>query len=222
MLKIPVLFPMTEQEKLDIPSPGIQVFLYLIMKKEYEHANAHIKKIAKTGDKFPHTSGFKVLIEKGWVVAPTIITDSKQLGITSKTRNFFKEAESSKVKKTKIEASIEIESWIDEFREIFSVKVGKKGSKGECVRKMSMFFEENPQFANKDLVIEAAKEYIKSLKGVYTYMRQADYFIKKKDMENDRITSDLEVYCEALKNKGVTIETITNQAISPTSGRSVI
>lgn len=94
----------------------------------------------------------------------------------------------------------EVEEWIDEYRsEWTGLRKNGVGSKKDCVTKMVKFLNDNPQF-NKEIVLEARNEYIKSMNGDYTLLEQADYFISKRirDIENNgyRYRSTLQNYCE--------------------------
>jgi hypothetical protein len=100
-------------------------------------------------------------------------------------------------------------------------KTNPKKTESSSDLELRLFFIENPEYASKDLVLAAAKKYISSLKSNYTYMRQADYFISKRDLDNDKITSELTVYCELLKEQGITAETIESH-ISSSSGRHIL
>jgi len=221
MIKIPILFPETKEDDKQLPSYKMQILLYLIYKKKYEAADIFAASITKSKT-FPHTAMFAAMIEKGYMICKPIITTSKDIAITKKASDLLKSAEKTKIAQTKIEINVEISEWIEEYREIFTAKPGKKGLKGECIRKMTVFFEEHPEFADKDLVMKAAKLYITNLKGEYTYMRQADYFIKKKDTENDRITSDLWVFCEMIISANIPHQGSPNVIHSNSSGRQIL
>jgi hypothetical protein len=88
-----------------------------------------------------------------------------------------------------------IESWIDDYRNIFpqSVKSGGypvRGDKQGCIKKMIKFLKNYPEYS-KDTILNATKAYVDSKKSEnYTYMQLSHYFIEK-----DGISS-LSSYCD--------------------------
>jgi hypothetical protein len=95
-----------------------------------------------------------------------------------------------------------VEDWIDDWRSAWSGKrVKGMGVKQDCIDKMKEFFKNNPKFT-KDHVFKARDVYFKELYtqfGNYQFLKQADYFIKKKDKVTGEVTTDLVVYCEQIK-----------------------
>lgn len=69
------------------------------------------------------------------------------------------------------------------------------------VKRLKSFFNRYGQEYNKDDIIEAAKKYVESFNGDYTYMRLLKYFIFRDSSKfgNDDASSDLATYIE---NKG--------------------
>lgn len=62
---------------------------------------------------------------------------------------------------------------------------------------MKEFMQEFPKF-DKDIIFKARDKYLQSFNGNYTYMEQADYFIKKTITEDGKrtIRRTLLQYCE--------------------------
>lgn len=89
-----------------------------------------------------------------------------------------------------------IKEWIDDYRNLFKgTKVGIMGDPKACLDKMVRFFQEYPQFANKDIVFKATEAYIQSEANYnYKYLQRADYFIYK--IVGKEETSRLAGYCE--------------------------
>lgn len=96
----------------------------------------------------------------------------------------------------------DIEDWIDDWRSAWSGKrVKGMGIKQDCIDKMKEFFKTNPNYT-KDHVYKARDIYFKEIYsqyGNYQFLKQADYFIKKKDKQTGEVTTDLAVYCEQVK-----------------------
>lgn len=89
-----------------------------------------------------------------------------------------------------------IKEWINDYRNLFKgTKVGIMGDPKACLDKMVRFFQEYPQFANKDIVFKATEAYIQSeAQSNYKYLQRADYFIYK--IVGKEETSRLAGYCE--------------------------
>ncbi len=118
----------------------------------------------------------------------------------SKCRDLFK---GYHIKET-VKASISgIVDWIQEYRLLFRGKKPKAmGDKNKCLQKMRWFYEKYPEYADKELIMNAAKRHIASKQGDnYMYMRQADYFIRKPEKVDDSLMdiSELATYCEELQ-----------------------
>lgn len=97
-----------------------------------------------------------------------------------------------------------VETWIQEYRELFRIlepdKVKAIGDRSKCIIKMKVFITKYPQYT-KDIIIEATKYGIKQeLKRVNNnkkMVRQADYFISKNTGEVlEGSNEDLLYYCE--------------------------
>ena len=75
----------------------------------------------------------------------------------------------------------QINDWIVEYRNLYKgTKVGIMGDPKSCLEKMCRFFVEYPQYANKDLILNATKKYIETEAFTnYKYLQRADYFIYK-------------------------------------------
>lgn len=105
-----------------------------------------------------------------------------------------------------------VEDWIDDWRKgektssgytgWYKKKPKSMGNKQWCVDKMKKFFQENPQYTKED-VYSARDLYMqKFTDGDYTFLQQADYFIRKEIMSEGRlvIRQELLDYCEELED----------------------
>jgi len=101
-----------------------------------------------------------------------------------------------------------VESWIDEWRELFpkGVKSGGRpvrGDKQGVLKKMKGFCKKYPNYKKKD-IIDATKLYVfEKSRDRYNYMQCADYFIDKNN------TSLLASFIEDLEGKENPLELIT-------------
>ena len=94
----------------------------------------------------------------------------------------------------------DVEEWIEDYRLLFkSKKMGAMGSKSACIFKMKKFLVEYPEYANVQLIMDAARRYINSeKKNGYMYLQRADYIISKKD--HDSVNSRLAIFCEEVNS----------------------
>lgn len=101
-----------------------------------------------------------------------------------------------------------VTDWIEEYRSLFKgKKLGAMGSQIACVTKMQKFLKDYPQFADKDLILAAAKKYINSeARSNYIYLQRADYVISKKD--SDSVNSRLAAFCEEVQGSVDKVSTI--------------
>jgi hypothetical protein len=94
-----------------------------------------------------------------------------------------------------------INDWIDDWRSGWAGKRAKgMGDRAKCVLRMNEFFRENPQYTKQD-VFDARDRYFKDTKkqyNDYTYLQQADYFIRKKNKYTGEVTRNLLAYCEQI------------------------
>ena len=103
-----------------------------------------------------------------------------------------------------------LEKWIDSWRSKWRGKRKQgMGNRSLCIKNMQEFFALNSSYSKED-VFQARDKYFADLNGDYTYLEQADYFIKKRvpDYDNGgyKIRRTLLTYCEellALKELGV-------------------
>ena len=108
----------------------------------------------------------------------------------------------------------DIESWINDWRDEWRTKkVGSMGNRDKCIKNMKEFNQLYPQYTKQD-IYDARDLYMKNVihqYGNYTYLQQADYFIKKKVKGEDGIETraTLLAYCEEVKanrDKGINKE----------------
>jgi hypothetical protein len=101
----------------------------------------------------------------------------------------------------------EISEWIDEYRNLFKgLKAGVMGDKNACITKMVRFYQEYPDFKDKNIILSATKKYIQNeAHQNYKYLQRADYFIFKLNGKEE--TSRLSSFCdevEELENESMT------------------
>jgi hypothetical protein len=94
--------------------------------------------------------------------------------------------------------------WIlEEYREKFSYGVtgeaGKMGDSTAVVAKMQRFMLTHPELT-KEIILEATDMYIQSVTNT-KYLKQADYFIFKKESHSDVETSTLYGWVEELQRQ---------------------
>jgi hypothetical protein len=77
-----------------------------------------------------------------------------------------------------------------------------RGNSSEVRKKLEMFIAKNPHIT-KDDILNAAKRYVQSFNGNYSYMRTLKYFISKNENKNGEIinSSDLLTFIENKNNK---------------------
>jgi len=91
--------------------------------------------------------------------------------------------------------------WIDDYRTLFkNKKPGAMGDKNACVTKMTRFYTQYPEHANKDTIMAAATKYIngEGMNANFKYLQKADYFIFKQSSNKDEI-SNLASFCDELE-----------------------
>ena len=132
-----------------------------------------------------------------------MIDDNYTVTFTQKGIDFIKEVVTEIKKEIKKEQKkvneklkAEIKEWIDEYRGLFKgTKPGAMGDAKACLDKMVRFFEDYPDYASKEIVFNAAKNYINIEAGQnYKYLQRADYFIYK--LVGKEETSRLASFCE--------------------------
>lgn len=135
------------------------------------------KKLVEVG--ISNSNEYKVLLyssvtgKKFEVPISLSIDDSNQLEI-------FEEDKSIEDK-----GHANIEDWINDWRIAWKGKRNKAmGSRDKCIENMKEFFQLYPEYT-KDHVFKARDKYLHSLDGDYTYLEQADFFIKKRVISND-------------------------------------
>lgn len=115
-------------------------------------------------------------------------TYEKNLTVTQQGIDFIKDtvkelkkAITKEIKQGDLNLKNSIKEWIDEYRSLFKgTKIGAMGDPKACLDKMVRFFEEYPDYANKDLIFNATKKYIQTEANQnYKYLQRADYFIYK-------------------------------------------
>lgn len=100
-------------------------------------------------------------------------------------------------------AKIDLNELVKEFRDLFpkgknSGGYPYKGDKQGCMKKMSKFLKNNPEF-DKELILKATKAYVNSKrKDNFAYMHLPHYFIEKNNV------SVLASLCEDILENGET------------------
>lgn len=149
----------------------------------------------QTGVSYKFIGDLLVLEKKKLIKVTTKNADSDEVNyeLRANSSHLFKELDEY-MNKTVIET---IEDWIQEYRLLFK-ETGKAGIMGDpnSVRdKMKDFISANPQYS-KEIILNAAKKYIKTeAQNYYKYLQRADYFISKED-NNKNKTSRLLMFCE--------------------------
>jgi hypothetical protein len=145
------------------------------------------------------------------------VSDKHTLHATEKGKDFIKEviAEIKKdigidKKQTINKLTREIESWIQEYRELFkNTKIGAIGDPKSCIKKMARFFEDYPDYADKDLIFKATQKYINSEATTnYKYLQRADYFIYK--LVGKEEVSRLASFCSDVEENQMLDHSFTN------------
>lgn len=96
--------------------------------------------------------------------------------------------------------NIQIETWIDEYRNKFKgKKPGAMGDRNACIIKLKELFIRRPDLT-KEKILAATDKYIQVESSQrFKYLMQADYFISKNTSHTkDGRTSKLEAYCDEL------------------------
>ena len=96
--------------------------------------------------------------------------------------------------------SNKIDDWIDDWRRKWSGKRPKAiGNRQNCVKNLKEFFQLYPNFT-KDHVYKARDNYFEGFDGDYTFLEQADYFIKKRMIKDGHteVRRTLLIYCEEI------------------------
>lgn len=119
--------------------------------------------------------------------------------VRQKGIDLIKELEGAKKVKEKKEEDSDIKEWIDEYRELFrGLKPGSMGDKGGCMNKMKKFYNEYPEFANKETILNATRKYVQveGNNNNYKFLQKAHYFIYKQVGGKDSEVSNLASFCE--------------------------
>ncbi len=103
---------------------------------------------------------------------------------------------------TGVSADQLIDSFLDDYRDKFkNKKTGAIGSKSGCKKKLEVFFQEFPEYMDKDLILSATDRYINSCrKDGFKFLMQADYFIYKRKDDGGGNVSTLAIYCEEIES----------------------
>lgn len=94
-----------------------------------------------------------------------------------------------------------VREWINEYRDCFNKEfTGRTGLRGDvdaCVVKMEKFMAKTGY--NKEIILAATKSYIRDKVNTNgrNFIRRADYFVSKIDMNNREEVSDLSIWCES-------------------------
>lgn len=102
---------------------------------------------------------------------------------------------------TGVSADQLIDSFLKDYRDKFkNKKTGAIGSRSGCIKKFKLFFQEYPEYMDKDLILNATDRYINSCrKDGFKFLMQADYFIYKMKDDGGGNTSTLATYCEEIE-----------------------
>lgn len=102
------------------------------------------------------------------------------------------------------ETDMDIESWIDEYRELFKgKKPGCFGLRDMAIKNMTWLLTEYPQYTKED-VLRAAKYYISTCaKEGYKYLIKSHYFISKEKSPTET-THEILTYLEETKDESFT------------------
>ena len=158
--------------------------------------DAELDELIEAGFVSPNLSGFELIITSmvGKTRTIEVATESSLNQTTPATSIKF-------TKPSSTNGHSNIDDWIDSWRAGWKgTRVKGMGSREKCVQNMQEFFQLYPQFT-QDNVFKARDRYIQSLEGNFTYLEQADYFIKKRVPSNDggiETRRTLLVYCEEL------------------------
>jgi hypothetical protein len=111
----------------------------------------------------------------------TISFTQNGINFIKDTAKELKRAIAKEIKNADQALKDQINDWIVEYRNLYKgTKVGIMGDPKSCLEKMCRFFVEYPQYANKDLILNATKKYIETEAFTnYKYLQRADYFIYK-------------------------------------------
>jgi hypothetical protein len=146
-------------------------------------------------------------------------------------KNVLIPVELDKVKKDEMQPSLDlrtkkdkghkdVEVWINEWRAKWrGTRKQGMGNRSLCITNIKEFFTLFPEYSKED-VFQARDKYFADLNGDYTYLEQADYFIKKRVADYDnggfKTRRTLLTYCEelkALKELGVADEDLIGSDI---------
>lgn len=92
-------------------------------------------------------------------------------------------------------ANQDLEEFVKSYRAIFPDEY--KGNRKKCIENMGKFFKEFPNY-NRELILAVTKFYIQECISKKRFIREAQYFIYKRE-----VGSPLEGYCERFYNTGL-------------------
>lgn len=170
-MKIELDLNLLEKYKL---TPNQYVYCYLLL---------------KTGEEpYLNNSEYSMLIDNEYIEIQ--YTDKTMFGIPKVTNKFKKDFLKS--------PHTDVVEWIEKYRDLFPKGIYSggylvRGDRKGCIKKMKTFMNKYPEFADKDLILKATKNYIDDKqKDNYSYLKLAHYFIDKDGI------SLLASYCEAI------------------------
>jgi hypothetical protein len=150
-------------------------------------------------DYFTFSNVLFKLVKNKYIInnTPLLPTGKKISGYQFEVTKEGKEIIEPKSIKANFVGEAKIESWIDDWRNIFpkgKTRNGNpiKGSRLNCIKKMNLFIK-TYKFS-KDTIFKATEVYIKGLKGDFDYIQTAQNFIEKNK------TSNLAGFCELIVN----------------------
>lgn len=164
-------------------SPDLQVLYYLYCIGDIEAANDFETKHSSypgNPEKIPYK---QFLIDNNYILSNGLI-NKRKLNIISTDEL--------------------IHSILEDYRNKFkNKKTGAMGDLKAIIKKFKKFFEEYPEYCDKQLIMAATDRYINSCaRDNFKYLKQADYVIYKNDNDGGGTKSTLAVFCEEVVNCG--------------------
>jgi hypothetical protein len=168
-------------------SPNLQALIYLLESGQFELADRFEARYSPFKDQ-PNKS---------------LKQELQELGILLNNPESYSEAvlSTKNLEKHKTIFAFD-EAFIAEYRNKFkNKKSGATGDKSAIITKFENFFKEYPQYANKELILNATDKYINTeRKQGFQFLMRADYFIYKQRPDKGGNSSTLAIFCEELED----------------------